>query len=132
MPMEVTPMIEDRLLYDALMVLAEKREIQVIEEHLPESLSQRIKGLHARHWKGTRDLILINKSLSLEQKLLTLAHELAHHQLHNDGPTGVHWPGTATAEPLDAEADHYADRLLSYVRHRLKCLEPRQLGGVSA
>lgn len=116
-------MAEDKLLYDALMALAEKRKIQVIEESLPESLSEKIKGFYAPRWNGTSDLILINKSLSLEQKLPTLAHELAHHQLHNDGTPGIYWPGTATAKPLDAEADRYAGRLLAYLLHKLGTME---------
>lgn len=106
--------------YEALLALANKRGVYVIVRPMPGPLKGKIRGLYAHNKKGEvlpdiQDLILLDEDLTLEDRTYTLAHELAHYQLHRDKLPAYYWTDRALNERIEAEADRYAQRLLSYV-----------------
>lgn len=112
--------------YEALLALAKNRGVYVIVRPMPGPLKGKIRGLYVHNKKGDvlpdiQDLILLDDSLSTPaERTYTLAHELAHYQLHKDKLPAYYWTDRTLNERIEAEADRFAQRLLSYVKRRLK------------
>ena len=113
--------------YKILLTLAKQYDIFVAIEPFPEELrSKKIKGIYSYEESDkspdeyiSGHLICIDSGLGLEEKAYTLAHELGHFQLHEDKLIGDWWKDSALYKKIEAEANEYADWLLSYVRRRL-------------
>lgn len=73
-------------LYIALVELTESRNILLVEE-LPPCGVKHLRGLFWNNEEGS--MIWINPTLSLAQKISTLAHELGHYMLHRTSGTNI-------------------------------------------
>ncbi|ACV64426.1 hypothetical protein Dtox_3718 [Desulfofarcimen acetoxidans DSM 771] len=67
--------------YGALLKLACKRCIAVIEEYFTED-EKLYNGFLVRYENQDCYIIILNKYRTIEQKIFTLAHELGHYALH--------------------------------------------------
>ena len=68
--------------YEALVSIAERREVDIMLLDFPEQVRDKAAGVYADY--PEYPFIVINKGLSPETQTKALAHELAHHQLHHD------------------------------------------------
>ena len=110
--------------YEALLTLAKKRGIYITVRPMPGPLRGKIRGLYAHNNTGEvlpeiEDLIWLDADLTLEERTYTLAHELAHYQLHKDKLPAYYWTDREFNEQIETETDRFAQRLLSYVEQRL-------------
>jgi hypothetical protein len=112
--------------YKILLTLAEKYDIFVAIVPFREELrSEKVRGIYSYEESDkspdeyiSGHLICIDSGLSLEEKAYTLAHELGHF-MNRDRLVGEYWLDRDLYKEIEAEANEYADWLLSYVRRRL-------------
>jgi len=101
-------------LYIALVELTESRNILLVEE-LPPCGVKHLRGLFWNNEEGS--MIWINPTLSLAQKISTLAHELGHYMLHRTSGTNILHRGS-TDQQKEREATEYGQRLIRFLIHR--------------
>ena len=101
-------------LYIALVELTESRNILLVEE-LPPCGVKHLRGLFWNNEEGS--MIWINPTLSLAQKISTLAHELGHYMLHRTSGTNILHRGS-TDQQKEREATEYGQRLIWFLIHR--------------
>jgi hypothetical protein len=112
--------------YKILLTLAKQYDIFVAIVPFREELRRdKVRGIYSYEESDKSPdeyisgrLICIDSGLSLEEKTYTLAHELGHF-MNRDRLVGEYWLDRDLDKEIEAEANEYADWLLSYVRRRL-------------
>ena len=100
-----------RELYITLVELTESKNILLVEE-LPPCGVKHLRGLFWNNEEGS--MIWINPTLSLAQKISTLAHELGHFMLHRETGYSILESGT-TDNQREREATEYGRRLIRFL-----------------
>jgi Zn-dependent peptidase ImmA (M78 family) len=105
--------------------IAQKQNIRIIEEILPDKIS----GFFYR--KNGNLAICINKDHGIHRKRFTLAHELGHHVLHSN--ESLHYDKNPSEEAIyfrsdvssseETEANHFAAELLMPQELVSKCID---------
>lgn len=110
---------KQKVLYGALLRLAVKRNITVIEVKFSYFVrGGDITGLYSRC--SGKDLIFIEQGVQAKKKALILAHELGHYSLHRDILNTTCWAKAYHSDrkyrnKKEAEADRFARKLLAFL-----------------
>lgn len=111
--------------YEALVSIAERREVDIMLLDFPEQVREKVGGIYADY--PEYPFIIINKGLSPEMQTKALAHELAHHQLHRKSPDQRFYHSNKRVHNrMEKEADAFGARLIRFVERRLARKEGTQ------